>query len=107
MKCIVCEQRPARVNGLCQNCHTKIEAETTRQNGKTSKPTYYLTYRGHVVGLYPQADGKLHARLELRKTGARLPKKITIDLNGYCEGYDRETIKRFKACVLQVAHAWR
>ena len=104
-KCLICEQRPARTGGLCHNCHTKVDSETLKRNGKANKPRYYLTYRVHVVGLYPEADGKLHARLEPRKTPGRLPKKMTIDLNGYCEGYDRDTIKRFKRCVLQVAHA--
>ena len=104
-KCLICEQRPARVNGMCHNCHTRINSDTQKRNGNDTKPTYYLTYKGHVVGLYPGKGGMLHARLEPQKTAERLPKKMTIDLNGYCEGYDRDTIKRFKRCVLQVAHA--
>ena len=104
-KCLICEQRPARIRGLCHNCQSHIDKDTRIRNGNGAKPKYYLTYRGHVVGLYPEKGGTLKARLEPKKTAARLPKKITINLDTYCDGYDREQIKRFKACVLRVAHA--
>ena len=106
-KCLICEQRPARIAGQCHNCHNKIMADTNKGNVGSNgvKPKYYLTFRGHVVGLYPKTDGMLQARFEPKKTDKRLPKKMTINLNAYCEGYDRNTIKRFKVCVLSVAHA--
>ena len=99
-KCIICERRPARVKGFCAPCRDKIAAQ---ENGKV-KPLHFLTYREHVVGLYPNGGGALKPRL-LRRSSGNLPKRNTLDLNHYCEGFSREKIKAFKACVLQLAHA--
>ena len=104
-KCLICEQRPARVKGMCPPCHDQVDKEARQRNARANKPKYYLTYKGHVVGLYSEKGGTLKARYEPKINAGHLPKTITIDLNGYCEGYTREQIKRFKACVLQVAHA--
>ena len=100
-KCVICDRHPAQDNGSCVNCNAKIEAERKHQNG--GKPTHFITYHGHVVGLFPNGDGELRAQLLQRKAEG-LPKGKTINLNHYCEGYTRETIKRFKACILQLAN---
>ena len=102
MKCVICERRPARNGAFCVNCATKIVAETRRKaNGK---PSSFLTYRGHVVGLFPNGGGTVKAQL-LQRSADNLPKSKVINLNIWCEGFDRETIKRFKRTVLTLANA--
>ena len=99
-KCVICEKRPANGNGQCVECSGKI----AKMGKRKEQPRHFLTYRGHVVGLYPNGDKALKPRL-LGRSAEHLPKGKTIDLNHYCPGYSREVIKRFKACVLQLAHA--
>jgi len=100
-KCVICGQRPANGHeGRCVQCHSKIVAMGKRP----VQPQYFLTYRGSVVGLYPNGDKTLKPRL-LNRSVEHLPKGKTINLDHYCVGYSREVIKRFKACVLQLAHA--
>jgi hypothetical protein len=102
-KCIICDQRPShKGNGFCATCEDKINSE--RKSRQPAKPSRYVTYRGHVVGMYPTGDGTLKPRL-LGISAKRLPKAITLDLNHYLEGFNRATIKRLKATVLQLAHA--
>ena len=102
VKCIICEQRPEREDGLCAHCASKLHAE--RKAKANGKPRYYLTYQGDVVGLFTNGNGTLKARL-LKRSADKLPKRNTIDLNRYCYGYSRQQIKGFKACVLQLANA--
>ena len=102
-KCVICEQRPAKKdNGQCSVCADKIEAANNKR--KPAQPVKFLTYRGHVVGLYPDGKGKLKGRL-LKRKAENLPKSKTINLNIYCEGYSRAMIKSFKASVLMLANA--
>lgn len=102
MKCIICNQRPAHKGCYCVNCLAKIAAE--RKCKQLQKPEKFLTYRGFVVGLYRNGDRTLEARL-LKRNPDLLPKKKTLDLNRYVEGFTRERIKAFKACVLKLANA--
>lgn len=99
-KCVVCGVRPMTVKGRCKTCHDQIMAATNRR--KPEKPDKYLTYRGIVVGLFKSQTGKLRGRL-LRISDTRLPKYKTINLNEYCDGFDRSQIKSFKAACLQLA----
>lgn len=101
-KCVICERRPANGNGRCATCDSRIKSQSNCQ--KPDQPKHYLTYRGHVVGLYPNGNGTLKAGLLNRKP-ENLPKGKTLDLNHYCEGYTRDKIKAFKRCVLQLANA--
>ena len=101
-KCIICTKRPAKSDGFCTPCGNHIEAE--RKAKANNKPLHFLTYRGHVVGLYPVGEGKLKPRL-LKRSAEHLPKRNTLDLNVYLDGFTREKIKSFKACVLSLAHA--
>jgi len=41
----------------------------------------------------------------LKRNPDNLPKRKTIDLNRYCEGFTRAKIKDFKACVLRLANS--
>lgn len=103
MKCLICERRPARTpEGYCANCAAQVGER--KKNGGEREPVKFLTYRGDVVGLYPNGNGKLRAKL-LKRSPETLPKNKTLDLNIYLPGFDRSQIKRFKACVLQLAHA--
>lgn len=103
MKCCICDRRPAANDrGWCANCTAQIEAERKRR--RPVKATKFLHYRGNVVGLFPNGDGKLIARL-LNMSLDRLPKSRTLNLDRYCEGYTREQVKRFKATVLRLARA--
>lgn len=101
MMCIICEQRPANGKGFCHNCDSKLQSQSKRKN--VDKPKHFLTYRGHVVGLFHSGEGMLRARL-LNRNPEKLPKVKTLDLNRYCEGFTRAQIKDFKACVLRLAH---
>lgn len=100
--CAICGRRPANGVAYCTNCLSKLESE--RRHKAKPEAKHYLTYRGHVVGLFPNGDGTLSARL-LQRNPDRLPKGKTIDLNRWCDGFSREKIKAFKACVLKLAHA--
>ena len=73
-------------------------------SNRAAPARHFLTYHGNVVGLYPNGGKTLKPRL-LGRSAEHLPKGKTIDLNVYCQGYSREVIKRFKACVLQLAQA--
>ena len=100
MKCVICNRRPARTEkGYCANCNSKIEAETKHK--AVEQPQKFLTYQGIVVGLFPNGNHKLVAKL-LRRSAEGLPKDRTLDLNRYCEGYSRKVIKSFKACCLKL-----
>jgi len=102
-KCIICEQRPSRNgNGTCSQCQNRIDRESKCR--QPDKPSKFITYRGHVVGMYPAGKGTLKPQL-LSRSPMGLPKSRTLDLNTYLEGFNRETIKRLKATVLQLAHA--
>lgn len=101
-KCIICERRPAKEGSYCGQCNTKIDVDRKARLG--DKPEKFLTYRGHVVGLFKNGNGRLQAKL-LRRSADRLPKGKTIDLNVYCKGYTRQQIKDFKRCILKLAFA--
>jgi len=102
-KCLICEQRPSRnESGFCTPCQQRIDKLT--KASQPDKPSKFVTYRGHVVGMYPAGKGTLKPRLLFRSPSG-LPKSCTLDLNTYLEGFERDTIKRLKATVLQLAHA--
>lgn len=100
-KCLICEQRPAPQDSpYCKVCGDKVQAEIRHR--KADVPVWLLTYRGHVVGLYPKGEGLLTPRL-LKRNAEKLPKGKTIDLNKYQAGYTRGQIKKFKRSVMRLA----
>jgi len=103
-KCVICDHRPARDGHYCSTCGSKVESLRNGSNGKTGQPKYFLTYRGDVVGLFPDGQGTLKSRL-LKRSPDNLPKYKTLNLDKYVNGYSRQLVKRFKACVLQLANA--
>ncbi len=98
--CAICGRRPAGESGYCLNCIRKLEKE--RRHRRKPEPKHFLVYRDNVVGLFPDGDGTLRARL-LNRSPKKLPKMKTINLDRYCPGYTREQVKAFKRCVLQLA----
>jgi hypothetical protein len=101
MTCVVCDSRPAVPGtGYCHNCAQKLEAE--KRKAKAQQPVKFATYRGHVVGFYPNGEGTLTPRL-LRRKAESLPKNKTLDLNTYIEGFTREQVKKIKSTILQLA----
>ena len=102
MTCILCDRRPAREGAFCTNCAAKVSVE--RNHNTRQKPFRFLTYRGIVVGMYPNGNGTLKPRL-LRRDPKYLPKRITLDLNTYLEGFTRAQIKKMKGVCLQLANA--
>ena len=103
-KCVICGQKPANGDGIfCVNCKGKIDAD--KQRRKNDQPVKFLVYKDYVVGLYRNGEaGKYHGKL-LGRDADKLPKNKTLNLNHYCEGYDRGQIKRLKAKVLALAEA--
>ena len=102
-KCIICDRRPAaNERGWCATCTAQIEADQRRRSNG-GEPVKYLHYRGHVVGLFPNGNGALEARLLPTKSLGSIPKEHTIDLDRYCDGFSRDQIKRFKATILKLA----
>jgi hypothetical protein len=97
--CSICFNAPARIHGYCHACHIRLK--TMRTESKNPEPVKYLTYRGFVVGLYPIGGGKLKAHPETRNAD-NLPKAKTLNLNEWCEGFDKNMVKAFKACVLSL-----
>jgi hypothetical protein len=96
----VCDRHPAVNGGVCHNCHQKIEAE--KRQRKNGDPVKFATYRGYVVGFYPDGGGKLVPRL-LQRNPETLPKSRTLDLNTYIKGFTREQVKRIKSAILVLA----
>ena len=104
-KCVICGRRPAQTSeGYCLNCTSKLIAQKHKREAQT--PVKFLTYRGSVVGLYPDGDGgrTLVGRL-LQRNPENLPRSKTLDLNTYLEGFTREQIKKMKAGILQLTKA--
>jgi hypothetical protein len=102
-KCVICDKRPARTDkGWCLQCAENIKAQNKRR--QPDKPERYITYRGHVVGLFKNGGGTLQARLVHIKP-ERLPKTRTLDLNTYLDGFSRDQIKKMKRTVLALAGA--
>ena len=101
-KCVICDKRPANGGGYCVQCADGVTRE--RKARTSDQPRNFLHYRGHVVGLYPDGDKTLKARL-LKRSLKGLPKRKTVDLDHYCNGYSREVVKRFKACILTLVNA--
>lgn len=97
--CSICFNAPAKIHGHCHACHIRLK--NLRADSTNAVPVKYLTYRGYVVGLYSVGKGVLKPRAETRKAET-LPKAKTLDLNVWCEGFTRDKIKEFKACVLSL-----
>ncbi|MDD5547065.1 MAG: hypothetical protein PHO67_07945 [Candidatus Omnitrophica bacterium] len=107
-KCIICESRPVAMGvkaGYCKQCSDQIEAQKRARSGK-DEVYKYLTYRGVVIALKPvkkQGGSQMYNAERVFKNPDTLPKGITVNLNQYCEGYDRSQIKKMKALFARCA----
>lgn len=107
-KCIICGNRPVargQKAGYCKVCEDQIAAgQRARSTGEDVAK--YLTYRGIVIALKPsnkEAGVQMYKAERVFKNPDTLPKGKTVNLNQYCEGYDRAQIKKFKKLFAQVA----
>jgi len=99
-KCPICERKPRHQGGYCRTCASKIESERkVRQSPKAEK---FVTFRGFVMGLFPNGGGKLRPKL-LKRDPEKLPKRRTINLNVFCPGFERWQIRKMKAAILGLA----
>lgn len=105
-KCVICSIRPSPVGEYCKVC-SGIVGKLTRDS-KLEQPVKFLTYRGIVVGLYPNGTdehefGRFRG-IVLKRNAGKLPKSRTIDLNVRLPGYTRHQIKVLKAKVMALAN---
>lgn len=103
--CPICEHRPkAKGSRYCSNCLAKMGK--TVKTRSAQKPVKFATYRGHVIGFFPNGkqNGRVVLRAELlRRKPEGLPKGKTLDLNHYIEGFDRGQVQKIKKTILQLA----
>lgn len=100
--CIICDLRPAKHNGICNNCAQKLAADRRRSKNAELKTIKYLHYQGTVAALV-QIDRDTFRAVRSKRSVDNLPKSKVIDLDNYCDGYTRDIIKRFKAAVLRLS----
>jgi hypothetical protein len=107
-KCIICESRPVAKGqkaGYCKQCSDQLEAAKRASPGQV-EVYKYLTYRGVVIALKPsskQGGTQMYKAERVFKNPETLPKAKTVNLNVYCEGYDRGQIKKMKALFARCA----
>jgi len=107
-KCIICESRPVAKGqkaGYCKQCSDQLEAAKRTRSGQV-EVYKYLTYRGVVIALKPsnkEGGMQMYNAERVFKNPDTLPKGKTVNLNTYCEGYDRKQIKKFKALFARCA----
>ena len=107
-KCIICDARPVEKGikaGYCKQCSDQLEAQKRARSGK-DEVHKYLTYRGVVIAPKPsnkEAGVQMYKAERVFKNPETLPKGKTINLNVYCEGYDRGQVKKFKALFARCA----
>ena len=108
MHCIVCDRGIRKTDDkgrlLCQE-HSrslvKLEEESRTCTRKARNAWKWVTYRGHVVKLQI-VKGKTQPSYVGMST-ARVPKAKLINLDEYCQGLNRNTVKRLKRIVLSVS----
>lgn len=104
-KCPICMKRPIKDGEWCAVCAGRIRADRQSRTPPKQSPIMYMHYRGHVIEWNPSCGGtKVRATL-CNLPVEKLPAKKTLDLNKWCEGYTRDTIKSFKAVILRLNHA--
>jgi hypothetical protein len=104
-KCFICDTRPATGGIYCHNCYEHIQAEIRRshESHKAINPERFITYQGKVISMVNLGDGMGKYQAS-NKPPEKLPKAKTIDLNVFCDGFEREEIKRLKRLVLSLTN---
>ncbi len=99
-KCIICGLRPVQEGqdaGYCKQCQDQIAAQSARP--AKDEVINYLVYRGKVAAVvfdHTEQGVKKYKVSQVFKSVESLPKGKIINLDTYCEGYTRDTIKKFK-----------
>ena len=99
-KCIICQERPVQKGqaaGYCKQCADQIAARSVR--APKVEVEKYLHYRGKVAAvIYTHSEHgvRIFKVVQVFKSLDTLPKAKVINLDMYCEGYDRQQIKKFK-----------
>ena len=98
-KCIICQERPVQngqAAGYCKQCADQIAARSVR--APKVEVEKYLCYRGKVAAvIYTHSEHgvRKYKVVQVFKSLDTLKGKV-INLDTYCEGYDRQQIKKFK-----------
>ncbi len=98
MECLICGTRPRHNGGkYCRPCADSLPKD--HEGAWWAKAFKYAVWRGYGVAFMP--DGKGNYKPVLLPKGAigKLTKAKVINLDQYCEGYERMTIKRLKAAI--------
>ena len=107
-KCVICGIRPVAKGekaGYCKVCSDQIAAGKSARSAR-EEVYKYLTYQGKVIALKPsraEAGVQMYKAERVYKNPESLPKGKLIDLNHYCDGFDRSQIKRMKAMFAKCA----
>jgi hypothetical protein len=99
-KCLICAIRPSNGEPYCKHCSTQIEAD--KRHKQKPRPFRYVTYRGVTFEFRPAKGGRFIPHY-IGRNPETLPKKLLIDLNKYCPGFDREQVKKLKRLCLSFA----
>jgi len=92
-KCFICGVRPSNGGSYCKQCCTSIAAEKRRK----AKPKVfkYVTWKGATMEFRAGKNGTF-VPTPIKRDPDSLPQGLTINLNGYCKGYTRQQVKKFK-----------
>lgn len=110
-KCIICGRRPenGNGNGYCHNCWQKIQSlKTHSSNSVTARHPLtprFIVYHGNVVELKLNGNGRYKPSLTGRNP-EKLPKKGTLNIDRYVQGYTREQVKKMQRVVLQLTSVY-
>ena len=99
-KCLICGVRPVNGGSYCSQCTSKIEAE--KRHKAKPKPFRYATYKGTTIEFHANGKGTFVPQL-CGRNPEKLPHKLLINLNEWCEGFTREQVKKLKRQVLSFA----
>lgn len=105
-KCVICDVKPSQTEkGYCHNCNAKIEAMKSNRKPEAHR---YITFKGVVIGCFPKGKPtkdtpQMYDAVKLHVDPDRLPKRKTINLNTYCEGYTRDQVKKFKRVIARMS----
>lgn len=116
--CTQCGRRPRPKDNsrmACVPCADQIEQaqalERKRRQASPSNLSNYwklLYWKGHVIGLTYHDEDPLHPTvqghyLRWQETPDGLPKCRTVNLNQWCEGYDKGQIRAMKEMVRKLS----
>lgn len=97
--CVICGKRPkGKDETYCTPCLQSIEFEQGENQARRQwwrGAEHVLHYRSQVIALFPSGD-KLRPEYHGYASIKQVPTDLVVDMDSWCSGYQRETIKRFK-----------